>query len=56
MPNDELSGSVPQWYTGNIYDLEQAPVQIVDLPTTPSTTSTTEYLIYISGDYEVGHF
>lgn len=43
---------VPRWYSGDIYDLQHPP-QIVDLPIPPSSTSPTEYDIYISGDYEV---
>jgi hypothetical protein len=44
---------VPTWYSGNIYDLEQAPPQIIDLPAIPSAISPTTYDIFVSGDYEV---
>jgi len=44
---------VPKWYSGNIYEMEQAPPQILDFPILPSTTSPTTYDIFVSGDYEV---
>ena len=51
---DIKSGSlVPKWYSGNIYDLEQAPPQIIDLPVPPSAIAATTYDIFVSGDYEV---
>lgn len=43
---------VPQWYSGNIYDVD-APPHLVSLPTVPSATSPTVYHLYVSGDYEV---
>lgn len=45
--------AAPKWYSGNIYDMEQAPAQIVDFPVLPSATSPTTYDIFVSGDYEV---
>lgn len=52
--NGDISGlDAPRWYTGNIYDMEQAPTQIVELPNVPSAYSITDYIIYISGNYEV---
>jgi len=44
---------VPKWYSGNIYDLEQAPPQIIDLPVVPSLADPTTYDLFVSGDYEV---
>jgi hypothetical protein len=49
----ERSSSAPEWYSGNIYDIERALPQIVKLPILPSLVRPTEYDIYVSGDYEV---
>lgn len=52
--NGNISGlDSPRWYTGNVYDLEEAPTQIVELPNLPSAEFITDYTVYISGDYEV---
>jgi hypothetical protein len=54
VPEHLKSGSlVPTWYSGNIYDLEQALPQIIDLPGLPSPTDSTTYDLFVSGDYEV---
>lgn len=45
---------VPRWYAGNIYAMERALPQVVELPTKPSLTGPTTYDIFVSGDYEVG--
>jgi len=44
---------VPQWYLGNIYEVDCAPPHLVKLPKVPSTLSPTVYHLYVSGDYEV---
>jgi hypothetical protein len=44
---------VPEWYSGNIYDVDCAPPHLVKLPSAPSAVSPTEYHLYVSGDYEV---
>lgn len=44
---------VPEWYSGNIYEVDCAPPHLVRLPTVPSALSPTEYHLYVSGDYEV---
>jgi hypothetical protein len=44
---------VPEWYSGNIYQVDCAPPHLVNLPTVPSAVSPTEYHLYVSGDYEV---
>lgn len=44
---------VPEWYAGNIYDLERALPRMVDLPLPPDPTATSRYDIFISGEYEV---
>ena len=44
---------VPEWYSGNIYDVDYASPHLVKFPTVPSAVSPTEYHIYVSGDYEV---
>ncbi|KAF8636685.1 hypothetical protein AX17_003490 [Amanita inopinata Kibby_2008] len=46
----------PVWYQGNIYNLEHAIPQTVELPTKPSISSPTTYDLFISGDYEVRLF
>jgi len=49
----ENSVFVPEWYSGNIYQVDYAPSHLVRFPTVPSTLSPTVYHLYISGDYEV---
>jgi hypothetical protein len=44
---------VPEWYSGNIYQVDCAPPHLVSLPTVPSAVSPTVYHLYVSGDYEV---
>jgi hypothetical protein len=44
---------VPEWHSGNIYEVDCAPPHFVGLPTVPSALSPTEYHLYVSGDYEV---
>lgn len=44
---------VPEWYSGNIYQVDCAPPHLVNLPTVPSAVSPTVYYLYLSGDYEV---
>jgi len=44
---------VPEWYSGNIYEVDGAPSHLVTLSTVPSVRSTTVYHLYVSGDYEV---
>ena len=55
LPIDETRRT-PEWYLGNIYDMEQVLPRVVDLPTSPDPTNPTEYEIFISGDYEVIRF
>ncbi|KAF7778870.1 hypothetical protein Agabi119p4_3215 [Agaricus bisporus var. burnettii] len=50
------SGMVPEWYAGNIYDLERALPRMVDLPLPPDPTATSRYDIFISGEYEIRFF
>lgn len=49
----ERNTLTPEWYAGNIYDMERALPRVVNLPTPPDPTNLTEYEIFISGDYEV---
>lgn len=50
----QASDFVPQWFAGNIYDLDHALPHSVPLPVAPSMTGEpTEYELFISGDYEV---
>lgn len=44
---------VPEWYSGNIYEVDGAPAHLVKLPTAPSASHPTVYHLYVSGDYEV---
>ena len=48
-----LSSFVPEWYAGNIYDMERAQSRVVPLPENPSLVEPTSYDVFISGDYEV---
>lgn len=47
---------VPEWYSGNIYNVDCAPPHLVNLPTVPSAVSPTVYHLYVSGDYEIRLF
>ncbi|KAN0124017.1 hypothetical protein V8E52_002507, partial [Russula decolorans] len=38
---------VPEWYSGNIYQVDCAPPHLVNLPTVPSAVSPTVYYLYI---------
>ena len=54
VPTDEQKRHcVPEWYSGNIYNVDCAPPHLVNFPTVPSAVSPTVYHLYISGDYEV---
>jgi hypothetical protein len=44
---------IPEWFSGNIYEVDYAPSHLVRFPTVPSPVSPTVYHLYISGDYEV---
>ena len=50
------SNGVPKWYSGNIYSMERSLPRIIDLPSTPSLTSSTSYDVFVSGDYEASAF
>jgi len=52
----DVTARTPEWYAGNIYDMERALPRVVDLPTAPDPMNPTEYEILISGDYEVMGF
>ncbi|KAH9004981.1 hypothetical protein EDB86DRAFT_3037142 [Lactarius hatsudake] len=47
---------IPEWYSGNIYEVDHAPSHLVRFPTVPSPVSPTVYHLYISGDYEIRLF
>ncbi|KAI9509953.1 hypothetical protein F5148DRAFT_672519 [Russula earlei] len=47
---------VPEWYSGNIYEVDYASPHLVKFPTAPSTVSPTVYHLYVSGDYEIRLF
>ncbi|KAG8805334.1 hypothetical protein FRC17_005560, partial [Serendipita sp. 399] len=44
------------WYNGNIYSLSNSSIQLISLPTSPSTDTATIYHILVSGDYEIRLF
>lgn len=48
-----LSSFVPEWYAGNIYDMDPALPRVVPLPQSPSLLEPTSYDVFISADYEV---
>lgn len=50
------SSVTPKWYMGNIYAMNRAPAQAVQLPLPPSTTVPTTYDLFVSGDYEIRLF
>lgn len=51
-PENQTS-SVPEWYAGNIYDMQRGTPQTVTLPVPPSLDRPTVYDVFVSGDYEV---
>ena len=51
-----ISSFTPEWYAGNIYDMERAQSRVVLLPGNPSLLEPTSYDVFISGDYEVFFF
>ncbi|CAA7270176.1 unnamed protein product [Cyclocybe aegerita] len=50
------SPASPEWHAGNIYDMERALPELVELPTDPSHLSPTKYDLFVSGDYEIRLF
>ncbi|KDR81373.1 hypothetical protein GALMADRAFT_263657 [Galerina marginata CBS 339.88] len=52
----DVSSFVPEWYAGNIYDLEHALAHVVYLPAVPSLNKPTKYDLFVSGDYEIRLF
>ncbi|KAF8894431.1 hypothetical protein BD779DRAFT_1501027 [Infundibulicybe gibba] len=52
----EMREHVPQWHTGNVYDMERALPRAVTLPIPPSTIQPTSYDLFLSGDYEIRLF
>ncbi|PFH45661.1 hypothetical protein AMATHDRAFT_200381 [Amanita thiersii Skay4041] len=54
--NVSISMPTPTWYQGNIYDLNHALPQPVELPIPPFSDRPTNYDLYISGDYEIRLF
>lgn len=55
VPSDLARGQeiTPRWYHGNVYAMERALPQAVDLPVRPNASKSTQYTIFISGDFEV---
>lgn len=52
----ERKTGTPEWYYGNIYQLERAPAQLVRLPVSPAGNKEgTRYEIIICAPYEVCH-
>ncbi|GLB35159.1 putative prolyl oligopeptidase family protein [Lyophyllum shimeji] len=46
----------PEWYAGNIYDMERALPRAVPLPVPPYLKQPTIYHLFVSGDYEIRLF
>ena len=44
---------LPEWHSGNIYDMNRAPPNAVELPGVVHTDKPTEFDFFVSGDYEV---
>ncbi|KAJ3508201.1 hypothetical protein NLJ89_g5882 [Agrocybe chaxingu] len=55
IPQDGSPAS-PEWHAGNIYDMERALPELVELPTDPSLSNPTKYDLFVSGDYEIRLF
>ncbi|KAF8876046.1 hypothetical protein CPB84DRAFT_1838726 [Gymnopilus junonius] len=53
---EAMSTFIPEWFAGNIYDLERALPHVVDLPSVPSPDKPTNYDLFVSGDYEIRLF
>ncbi|PPQ70920.1 hypothetical protein CVT24_009982 [Panaeolus cyanescens] len=47
---------VPEWYPGNIYDLERALPYLLPLSDKVSLTQPTSFDLFVSGDYEIRLF
>ncbi|KAL4262942.1 Peptidase S9 prolyl oligopeptidase catalytic domain-containing protein [Pleurotus pulmonarius] len=58
VPSDLARGQeiTPRWYHGNVYAMERALPQAVDLPVRPDASKPTQYTIFISGDFEIRLF
>jgi len=50
--SEDLSTFVPEWYAGNIYDMERAVPHAVELPSVVSILKPTKFDLFVSGDYE----
>lgn len=48
----DVSSFVPEWYAGNIYDMERALPHALTLSSPVSFTEPTEFDLFVSGDYE----
>ncbi|KZV67959.1 hypothetical protein PENSPDRAFT_32803 [Peniophora sp. CONT] len=56
LPQERNEEAVPEWYSGNIYDLARGAAPAVRFPTPPSVTEPTTYDLFVSGDYEIRLF
>lgn len=58
LPGDETTWTthVPEWYMGNVYALERAPVQFVSLPMSPCRAEATRYQVVLCAPYEIRLF
>ena len=52
----DVSTFVPEWYAGNIYNMERALPHVVELPSTISHAEPTKFDLFVSGDYEASLF
>jgi hypothetical protein len=55
LPGDDTAWTthIPEWHMGNVYALENAPVQFVSLPISPCRDKATRFQVVLGGPYEV---
>lgn len=53
LPKDRNYPLEPQWYLGNVYNLERALHRTIHFPSPPSLTYPTTYDVFVSSDYEI---
>ncbi|KAJ7871501.1 hypothetical protein B0H14DRAFT_3570057 [Mycena olivaceomarginata] len=56
IPSGSEASLEPEWHAGNIYELPRTLPRAIELPTPPTTTSSTTYHVFVSGDYEIRLF
>ncbi|KAJ8596145.1 hypothetical protein M405DRAFT_871487, partial [Rhizopogon salebrosus TDB-379] len=58
LPGDDTAWTThtPEWHMGNVYALENAPVQFVSLPISPCRDKATRFQVVLGGPYEIRLF